>query len=609
MTRYGSGLCGLWTKQMKEKILVVDDDPAILRIVCLVLEEQGYDVNSAISGEDAYHLAFNFHPDLVILDVNMPGGWSGFITCQKFKSDKHLSAIPIIFLTAKVAQFEEGFELGGADYVLKPFNHKELIVRTQFHLKMRRLVNEVQQVNNNLESKVQARTQDLTNSNRKLNQVINERKLLKSRLKHEAGTDFLTQLPSGVSFENALQYYLERRDSNNQVGVLLFLDLFKFEVINQRFGWDAGDHVLVSISKLLQLQLGEGAMIGRLGGDQFAVYLKQATAATAKATARGLVDCISGYPFTWKEQSIQAEVCIGFCIVDGHESSARKITSKAIHASVLAKKKGLGSIVNYQDHTAIQSAEEAYQDIASRFESALKSNGFSLFYQQVKPLQQATGQLPSIEILLRLKSGISDRWILPGEFFEFSVKNKIKSKIDLWVVQETLNWLQDNHHIRTKFSHVSINLTSETINNPMFLITLENLLTEKSIAPDILCFEISEQDALISIERTCAFLTHLKSLGCKTCLDNFGGQTTIIQYLKVLHVDYLKIDGALIRQYEDNQFNALLCEMLINVANLSGDTLIVKHVEQETVARKLLELGIEYAQGNLFHEPEALSNI
>jgi DNA-binding response OmpR family regulator len=79
----------------------------------------------------------------------MPGGWSGFVTCQKFKSDIQLSAIPIIFLTGNVEQFVKFFELGAADYVVKPFNQKEFIVRTQLHLKMRRLVTKVQQTNDN----------------------------------------------------------------------------------------------------------------------------------------------------------------------------------------------------------------------------------------------------------------------------------------------------------------------------------------------------------------------------------------------------------------------------------------------------------------------------
>jgi DNA-binding response OmpR family regulator len=139
---------------MKEKILVVDVNPTTLRIVSLVLENKVYDVITATSGEEAFQLAFSFQPYLMVLDVNMPNGWNDFATCQKFKSDICLSTIPIIFLTGKVGQFEEG----GADYVLKPFNQKEFIVRIQFHLKVRRLVSKVQQANENLESKVHAHT-------------------------------------------------------------------------------------------------------------------------------------------------------------------------------------------------------------------------------------------------------------------------------------------------------------------------------------------------------------------------------------------------------------------------------------------------------------------
>ncbi|MFT6991232.1 MAG: DNA-binding response OmpR family regulator [Paraglaciecola sp.] len=149
----------------------------------LVLQKSGYDIATATSGEEAYQLALSFQPDLIVLDVNMPSGWSGFETCKKLKATPNLSLIPVIFLTAKMEQLEVGFEVGGADYVLKPINQKELIVRTQFHLKMRRLVKQVQQANDSLESKVQARTQYLTDSNKKLNQVIHQRKLLESRLK------------------------------------------------------------------------------------------------------------------------------------------------------------------------------------------------------------------------------------------------------------------------------------------------------------------------------------------------------------------------------------------------------------------------------------------
>jgi EAL domain-containing protein (putative c-di-GMP-specific phosphodiesterase class I) len=269
----------------------------------------------------------------------------------------------------------------------------------------------------------------------------------------------------------------------------------------------------------------------------------------------------------------------------------------------------VGSIVNYQDSVVNQGAAEAKQDLTSHIESSLASDNFSLFYQQVKPLQRSTSQLPSIEILLRLKGNVSDKWILPNEIFEFSGQNKIKSKIDFWVLKKTINWLQDNQGIQSRVSDVSINLTAETLTNPMTLITLENLLEDKAIMPNLLCFEISEPDALISIDRTRTFLMRLKALGCKTCIDDFGGQTSMIKYLKELDVDYLKINGAIISHYTNNPANAVLCEMLKKLADLSDNTIIAKHIEEDSVAKSLTELGFDYAQGYLFHEPEPLKNL
>ncbi|MEP1448675.1 MAG: EAL domain-containing protein [Paraglaciecola sp.] len=595
--------------QKQDNILVVDDDPEVLRSVRLVLEKKDYNVATATSGEQAYQLACRFCPELVILDINMPGGWNGLLTCQKFKSDEQLSTIPIMFLTATAAELQQGFEVGGVDYLLKPLNSQELIVRTQFHLKMKRLVNQAQQTNLRLESKVQQHHRDLADSNQKLKQAIVESRLLNNRLQLAQGTDLLTKLPSGVSFENTLQCYLDDRGLAESDGALLFLELVGFEVINQCFGWDAGDYVLCNVSNLLQSQLGDSAVLGRLGGYQFAVFLKHTSVTTAAVVARGLVDCLNSFPFTFKGQKIQADVCIGFCVVNDDETSARTITSKAIRASVQAKKEGLGSIVSYQNKNVKQLAIETDNDLVDRVESALKSNGFSLFYQQVTPLQTQEEQLPTIEMLLRLNGENVSQLKLDKESIEVSKLNPINRKIDFWVLQATLNWLQDNQHLHSQFSHVSINLSSETITNPMFLITLENILVEKSIKPDLLCFIISESDALFTIERASTFLSHLKKIGCKTCLDDFGEQTSLIQYLNVLKLDYLKIDSAVIRGYSDNPSNALLCETLTKIAKLSGKALIAKHIEHEAAADNLIELGIKHAQGSLFHEPEPISNL
>ena len=422
---------------MQEKILIVDDEATSLKIVQLILDNSGYITATAKSGEEALQLAMSFQPDLIILDVNMPGGWSGFETCKNFKACSEFAQIPIIFLTAKTNQLEEGFNLGGADYLLKPLNQQELIVRTRFHLKMRSLVKQVQQTNDSLEAKVQARLDDLTQTNRKLNQVIHERKLLKKRLKFEVGTDFLTQLASGVSFEKQLQKLISHQ-TKDQSGALLFIVLFEFEQINQSHGWEAGDHFLINISQLLLSQLNDSAIVGRLGGDQFAIYLPNTISAAAKTTARVLVDCISNLPVKWQDQKIQCGFCIGFYIVDNTELSARKAVSKAIQASVIAKEKGVGSVVSYHDQTVGQSLQTENERLQNQIETAINADQFSLFYQKVMPLNQSAEQQTSIELLLRLKSAASERLMTPAEFLNVSRKNKLNEKIDFWVLRNGL---------------------------------------------------------------------------------------------------------------------------------------------------------------------------
>lgn len=470
---------------------------------------------------------------------------------------------------------------------------------------MANLVKQVQQTNDNLEANVQERIRDLTQTNRKLNQVTSERELLEKRLKIEVGTDFLTQISSGVSFENKLQQRIINRNASDQSSALLFLDLFEFEQINQRFGWEAGDHFLISISRLLVSQFGQSAIVGRLGGDQFAVYLANTNAAAAKKTARGLVDWVSNVPIKWHEHTLQCGVCIGFCIVDRAESSARKAVSKAIQASVIAKDKGVGSVVNFHD----QSITKTNEVMHNRLVSALNSHDFLVFYQKVLPTNKDFAQNMSIELLLRLKSDASDRLLLPSEFMNLSRKNGINEKIDLWVVKEAINWITAHKDSQPKLSHISINIAAESLGNPMFLITLENLLSENAIPAHLLCFEISEQDALIAINRTRIFLSRLKALGCQTCIDDFGGQSAIFAHLTELAIDHVKIKGGFVRQLAHNPVNTVVCEMLKNIAHLTGKTISVKHLEQEDDAVILNQLGFKYAQGYLLHQPELLDNI
>jgi DNA-binding response OmpR family regulator len=119
---------------MSERILIVDDDPSNVEKLYSLLQSNDFDIAVANNGERAYKVALNFKPDLVLMDVLMPG-WDGYETTKVFKSDPQLQNIPIIFVTAKPEEAQKTFEHGAADYIVKPFSNEELNARVRFHLR------------------------------------------------------------------------------------------------------------------------------------------------------------------------------------------------------------------------------------------------------------------------------------------------------------------------------------------------------------------------------------------------------------------------------------------------------------------------------------------
>ena len=139
----------------RERILIADDTPASLSLLASVLEPHGYEILTASSGRDALKIAERAVPDLVMLDVMMPGH-DGFAVCRTLKSEDATRDIPVIFLTSKqeTKSVLQGFRVGAVDYILKPFHSEEVVTRVATHLKISRLTHELQQRNAELESEM-----------------------------------------------------------------------------------------------------------------------------------------------------------------------------------------------------------------------------------------------------------------------------------------------------------------------------------------------------------------------------------------------------------------------------------------------------------------------
>ncbi len=233
------------------KILLVDDIPANLNVMVETLKNEGYNLSFATSGEIALSTVPKFQPDLILLDIMMPG-IDGFETCQRLKENKDTSEIPIIFITAKADTEDiiKGFAFGGVDYITKPFKQEEVLARVRTHLTLQKTL-------------------------REKDALITELKDTQGVLENSARIDLLTGLYNRKDLEEKLDQEKIRGELNDTTFSVALTGIDDFSDINGDFGEYVGNHVLIHIASLLSENIRDQDIVGRWTGSHFLIIFPQ----------------------------------------------------------------------------------------------------------------------------------------------------------------------------------------------------------------------------------------------------------------------------------------------------------------------------------------------
>ncbi len=232
-------------------ILVVDDQPANLKVLLSFLKDHCFQIRIAEDGERTLQVLENYQPDIILLDVMMPG-MDGFETCRKIKENKNTANIPVIFMTAldNIEDKIAGFEAGGVDYITKPFQQIEVLTRINTHVRLRRKELELEKA---------------------LDEVIRQQKLFKKL----SITDDLTGLYNRRHLNNILGQEFQRSKRHHNDLSCLMLDLDHFKKVNDTFGHDFGDVVLRNFASTLKEFLRSSDYAFRFGGEEFLLVLPE----------------------------------------------------------------------------------------------------------------------------------------------------------------------------------------------------------------------------------------------------------------------------------------------------------------------------------------------
>lgn len=237
------------------KILVVDDTPDNLRLLAKILESHGYIVRKSLNGRMALQGIYRDPPDLVLLDINMPE-MNGYEICQQLKASEATSQIPIIFISAleRLENKVKAFELGGVDYITKPFQEQEVLIRVKNQLLIRQ------------------QHQQLIKQNKRLEQEIQERMKAEAEVRQLSLTDELTGLYNRRGFFLLAEQQLKIARRTQTPCCILFADLDGLKKINDTLGHKMGDQAIINAAQLLKQTFRDSDIIGRLGGDELTVF-------------------------------------------------------------------------------------------------------------------------------------------------------------------------------------------------------------------------------------------------------------------------------------------------------------------------------------------------
>jgi diguanylate cyclase (GGDEF)-like protein len=413
--------------------------------------------------------------------------------------------------------------------------------------------------------------------------------------------DPLTGLVNRVKFEKIMSEELINHQNTEVVdsGVVFHIDIDKFQVINNSFGYAVGDAYLHKASLGLQKFLPDNAIISRLGSDEFAILLPKLTFIEAKDFAHKIRLFIQEISVSTMNEDTRLTASIGVVILDDSQLDAEQVFSSLSQAVSLAKEKGRNRVQIYQsdDEQLIQHAKEmaSIHDVSN----ALQNNRLVLYRQKIKALSNRESS--HFEILVRMMSPEGEL-IAPNNFIPAAEKYGIIRQVDHWVIENTFKALAENiNDIDTCYS---INLSGLTLADRDIFDKVVILFERYKISPQRICFEITETSAITHLKSALHFMDNMISFGCSFSLDDFGSGLSSFSYLQKLPVSVIKIDGAFVRDMDSNAVNRIFVENIKRIANAMDKKTVAEFVENAEIEALLIEIGIDYGQGYHIHKPE-----
>ena len=449
---------------------------------------------------------------------------------------------------------------------------------------------------------------------------ISERKMMEEKLRWQATHDHLTGLYNRRYFEG----YLEREINNVQrsgiMSAVVFLDLDRFKYVNDTAGHEVGDQLLIDLSQEVNKSLRQHDIAARIGGDEFALILKNVDESLAVNIADEVRTSLSNLRVHHEDKAYHVNASFGVALMDAPDITAGDVMANADIACHISKRMGRNQTHLYEKSSDERNAMGTELGWSARIKEALERNKFVLHYQPIMRMKDVdlvnlpaqdgvlwqrhlneTDKVFNYEVLVRMIDEDGELHY-PDSFLPTAERFNLMTEIDMWVLENALQEVVATDALSEKM-HLSINISGNTVDSDESLEKIKSLIEQYDVNPQTLTFEVTETCAIANLENANDFISELREIGCRFSLDDFGSGFCSFSQLKNLPTDYVKIDGQFVRSMARGATDRAIVTAMNDVAHSLGRYTVAEYVESPEIVRLLKICGVDKIQGNYISVP------
>ncbi len=439
---------------------------------------------------------------------------------------------------------------------------------------------------------------------------ITERKRTERRIRYLARYDALTKIPNRMLFQHLLQQAIARARRHGRALALLYIDMDRFKEVNDTFGHEAGDRALEALIERLGRVLPAEAVLGRLAGDEFALFVEvdgveaERAAGPAAQLARTVLHSAAGEAMHIAQQELYLTASVGIALCPRDADSVIELIRNADAAMYYAKQNGGNSYAFYSPEMNAASVERLM--LKSKLRRAVERDEFIVRYQPKVNLTD--GSVVGAEALLRWRlPGHGD--IPPAQFIPLAEETNLIGAIGQWVLERVCKDLGVLRRRVDDPGRISLNLSLKQLKQASFILNCRSVFERHAVPTDHLELEITETTLMADPQRTVQMLNQLHDMGLHLSIDDFGTGYSSLSALQQFPIGTLKIDQSFVRDVAEDPADAVLVRTIIDMGHSLGMDVVAEGIESSRQLQFLRNCRCDLGQGQLFGEARSIEEL